>query len=142
MAARLLGGISNAVTTLATGQPTDPNAIRQARMDATYRALMDSGVPEPQARAAALNSMIPNMARPAPRPAPQASAADNGAPPTEPAAPIMPTPARPKPRYAVPAVPPIPPFGGPNDAATFAQRWDALRRSAYPPLPPGYTMVR
>lgn len=48
----------DAVTGLTTGVRTDPQGIAQAQLNATYQALIKSGVPDATARAAALNPEI------------------------------------------------------------------------------------
>lgn len=53
-----LPAIGNLISGLMTGQRNDPAGVAQNSIDSTYRALKASGVPEPVARAAALNPTI------------------------------------------------------------------------------------
>jgi hypothetical protein len=52
------GGITDAIRGFATGVRTDPQGIAMSQLNATYQALIKSGVPESTARAAALNPEI------------------------------------------------------------------------------------
>src|SRR6185312_12631835 len=49
------GGLISSLIDGGAGQRTDPKGIAMAQLNATYQSLVKSGVPEPTARAAALN---------------------------------------------------------------------------------------
>ena len=51
----ILGGAQNAFLGATTGQRTDPVGLYQQMAGMTYKALLDAGVPEPQARLGATN---------------------------------------------------------------------------------------
>ena len=51
-------GLANLISGITTGQRTDPQGMAMQQMQATYSALVQSGVPEPTARAAALNPRV------------------------------------------------------------------------------------
>jgi hypothetical protein len=51
----LIGGLADAFQGAATGQRTDPVGMYQQMAGMTYKALLDAGVPEPQARLGATN---------------------------------------------------------------------------------------